>query len=63
MSKKVGNAVVRNKVRRRLKEIARLRPELFVAGRDYIIIARHSAALISYREMEKELEYLVRKIK
>lgn len=63
VSKKVGNAVVRNKVRRRLKEIARLRPELFVFGRDYIIIARRSAALISYREMEKELEYLAKKIK
>lgn len=62
VSKKVGNAVIRNKVRRRLKEIARLRPELFVAGRDYIIIARPSAAEISYREMEKELERLVKKV-
>ncbi len=63
VSKKVGNAVVRNKVRRRLKEIARLRPELFSPGRDYIIVARPSASQISYREMEKELERLTGKMK
>lgn len=63
VSKKVGNAVVRNKVRRRLKEISRLRTELFLPGRDYIIIARPSASRISYREMEKELDRLAGKIK
>lgn len=62
VSKKVGNAVVRNKVRRRLKEIARLRPELFMTGYDYIVIARPPVVEISYREMEKELERLVKKV-
>lgn len=55
--------MVRNRIRRRLKEIVRLRSELFSGGRDYIIIARSSAALSSYRELEKELERLLGKLK
>lgn len=62
VSKKVGNAVVRNKVRRRLKEIARLQPELFQPGRDYILIARPAAAQVTYRELERDLESLLKKI-
>ena len=63
VSKKVGNAVVRNKVRRRLKEIARLHPERFLIGTDYIIVARPAAASCEYRELDSELERLLRKIK
>ena len=63
VSKKVGNAVIRNKVRRRLKEIVRLHPERFFNGIDYIIVARSAAAFCDYRELDMELERLLRKIK
>lgn len=63
VSKKVGNAVTRNKIRRRLKEISRLRPELFTCGYDYIIVARPSVVNLSYHEMERELEQLIKKLK
>jgi ribonuclease P protein component len=63
VSKKVGNAVTRNHVRRRLKEIARLHPDFFMLGYDYVIVAKHTITQISYREMEKEVENLSRKIK
>lgn len=44
-SKKVGNAVVRNRARRRMKEAARLLlPQLGVAGCGYVFIARDVAA-------------------
>lgn len=40
-SKKVGNAVERNRVRRRLREVARLYlPELAKEGYDYVLIGR-----------------------
>ena len=42
-SKKVGNAVTRNRARRRLREAARrLLPEFGVAGADYVLVARQS---------------------
>ncbi len=41
VSKKVGNAVVRNRARRRLREAARLLlPEQGIAGADHVFIAR-----------------------
>ena len=51
VSKTVGKAVVRNRVRRRLKEIARLagvRP-----GWDIVLIARSSTALATYGELKE----------
>jgi len=42
-SKKVGNAVTRNRARRRLREAARqLLPEHGLAGVDYVLVARQS---------------------
>jgi ribonuclease P protein component len=42
-SKKVGNAVHRNRARRRLREAARqLLPQHGVAGVDYVLVARQS---------------------
>jgi ribonuclease P protein component len=43
-SRKVGNAVVRNRARRRLREAARkLLPDYGLAGVDYVIVARQAA--------------------
>jgi ribonuclease P protein component len=44
-SRKVGNAVVRNRARRRLKEAVRqLLPRLGLPGRDYVFVARRETA-------------------
>ena len=41
-TRKVGNAVVRNRAKRRLREVARrLLPELGRPGHDYVLIARN----------------------
>lgn len=53
-SRRVGSAVVRNRVRRRLKEIVRahqdeVRPDVWI-----VLIAKSGAATASYRAMEDE---------
>jgi ribonuclease P protein component len=61
VSKKVGNAVVRNRLRRMMKEIVRLNKESMAPHYDYIIIARKSAAEMNYQEMEKSIFHVIRK--
>jgi ribonuclease P protein component len=58
VSKKVSlSAVVRNRVRRRLKEIVR-RNKTWIAARDVIIIAKPESATRSLQELATELATL-----
>ena len=55
VSKKVGKAVVRNRVRRRLKAATRELMDSALPGYDYVIIARPAAAERSYAELRSDL--------
>ncbi|MEI7028021.1 ribonuclease P protein component [Paenibacillus sp. y28] len=61
VSKKVGNAVVRNRIRRVVKEIVRLRAEEIAPRVDFVLIARKPVATMGYAEIEKSLLHLLRK--
>ena len=43
VSKKLGKAHIRNRVRRRFREVYRLNEEAFLPGWDIVIVARHRA--------------------
>ncbi|MFW6237612.1 MAG: ribonuclease P protein component [Halanaerobiales bacterium] len=61
ISKKVGKAVVRNKLRRRLKEIIRLNHSRIKPGFDCIFIVRNPAVNLNFHELKKEAIKLYKK--
>lgn len=61
-SRRVGKAVVRNRIRRRLRAVVAAHGEEIAGTRYLVIIARHRAGDASYEELEKEWLWLARKL-
>lgn len=60
-SKKVGGAVQRNQIRRRVKEIVRRNMDEIKTGYDLILIVRAGAMKLDYIGLEKSIRHVMRK--
>ena len=53
VTNKIGKAVYRNRVRRRIREIYRLTEHCLLPGTDMVIVARVRSRYVSYQELER----------
>jgi ribonuclease P protein component len=64
VTKKVGNAVVRNRIKRRLREaFKQVAPAHAEAGHDYVMIPRKSALLCPYGALIGDLQFALPRLR
>lgn len=61
VSRRVGKAVVRNTVRRRIREALRARLERLPAGLDLVVIARPPSAAASWAELNQAIDSVLQR--
>lgn len=63
VSRKVGNAVARNRARRRLREAARLvLPRCAAPGRDYVLVGRAATLVRPFPDLLDDLRAALRRL-
>jgi len=56
---KIGNAVIRNKLKRQIREIIQEEKNLFKKDLDYIIMVRKPCLDLTYKQMKEKLTQLI----
>ena len=63
VTKKIGNAVVRNRMKRRFRALVRdVFPEFAIAGADHVLIGRSSGIERDYASLSAELKRALAKV-
>lgn len=62
VTKKIGNAVERNRVRRRLREMVRKSGVAAQAGHDYVVIGRRAALAVPFTQMLEDFARAMRTV-
>lgn len=63
VSRKVGNAVERNRAKRRLREVVRLAPAgALASGHDYVLVARRAAITTRFDQLGRDFEQALRRL-
>ncbi len=64
VSKKVGNAVIRNRMKRRFRELARaILPTQGIAGADHVLIGRASGIERDWAQLQTDLAKALAKVR
>jgi ribonuclease P protein component len=62
VSKKVGTAVERNRIRRRLREVVRGASDATRPGRDYVLIGRRAGLSAPFSALMEDFKFAVRRL-
>ncbi|HPR17584.1 MAG TPA: ribonuclease P protein component [Candidatus Cloacimonadota bacterium] len=60
VSKRVGNAVIRNKVKRRVRACLRENGSAYPVGEHIIIIAKPEAGIASWADIKNDLQHILK---
>ena len=59
VSKKLGNAVMRNKIKRRIRHVL-LTHQVELAALDFVVISRKGVEILTYQELEQNLLHVLK---